>query len=178
MSKVILYISMSLDGYIAKPDDDLSFLSIVEKEGEDYGFLRFISTVETIIIGRKTYDWILNATHEFPYKDKITYVITNTPKPSVENIHFHTEGLSSLINKLKQENKRNIYCDGGAQIVNQLLQEDLLDEMIISIIPILIGNGTKLFQEGIPEQKLKLINASTYDTGLIQLHYKKQSEKS
>ena len=57
--KVILYIACSLDGYIAQPNDDLSFLSIVEKEGEDYGYADFIKKVDTVVLGRKTYDWIM-----------------------------------------------------------------------------------------------------------------------
>ncbi|GIM58346.1 dihydrofolate reductase family protein [Capnocytophaga canimorsus] len=173
MSKVILYISMSLDGYIAKPNDDLSFLSIVEKEGEDYGFERFISTVDTLIIGRKTYDWVVNAVGEFPHKEKTVYVLTKTERPSAGNIHFYTGDISLLIGKLKKESRQNIYCDGGAQIVNELLKGDLLDELIISVIPILVGNGTKLFNDNRPEQPLKLISVTPYDTGLVQLHYKK-----
>ncbi|HQS34097.1 MAG TPA: dihydrofolate reductase, partial [Sediminibacterium sp.] len=70
--KLILYISMSLDGYIAKLNDDLQFLELVEKEGEDYGYENFISTVDTIIIGRKTFDWIIGQV-DFSYSDKTTY---------------------------------------------------------------------------------------------------------
>ncbi|WP_107688150.1 dihydrofolate reductase family protein [Neisseria wadsworthii] len=172
MNKVVLYISMSLDGYIAKPNDDLSFLSIVEQEGEDYGFQDFILNVDTVIIGRKTYDWIMNVVDEFPYKDKTTYVVTKTKRPSIGNIHFYTQDLPSLVKKLKSESERYIYCDGGSQIVNELLKNDLLDEIIISVIPILVGNGTKLFNDNRPEKMLKLTNVTSYKTGLVQLHYK------
>lgn len=79
-SKVILYKAMSLDGYIAKPNDDLSFLSIVEKEGEDYGYSNFISNVDTIIMGRKTYHWVMKNVDEFPHKNKNAFIITHKEK--------------------------------------------------------------------------------------------------
>lgn len=170
--KVILYIATSLDGYIAKPNDDLDFLSIVEKDGEDYGYNDFINTVDTIILGRKTYDWVLKYAGEFLHADKNTYVITRTTRPGIGMTIFFTGDLKSLILKLINEQGKNIFIDGGAEIVNELLKDNLIDEFIISVIPVLVGDGTKLFRDGRPEQILKLVNAKTFDTGLVQLHYK------
>lgn len=171
--QVILYIAMSLDGYIAKPNDDLSFLSIVEKEGEDYGYADFVSTVDTVILGRKTYDWVMKQVGEFPHADKNAYIITRTARPTIGKTVFYTGDLTNLVIKLKSENGKNIFCDGGAEIVNELLKKDLLNEIIISVIPILVGNGTRLFKDGRPEQKLQLVNVKTFDTGLTQIHYKR-----
>ncbi len=171
--QVILYIAVSLDGYIAKPNDDLSFLSIVEKEGEDYGYADFVSTVDTVILGRKTYDWVMKQVDKFPHADKKAYIITRTAKPAIDKTVFYTGDLTDLVKKLKSENGKNIFCDGGAEIVNELLKNNLIDEIIISVIPILVGNGTRLFKDGRPEQKLKLISVKTFETGLIQLHYKR-----
>jgi len=170
--KVILYIAMSLDGYIAKPNDDLSFLSVVQQEGEDYGYADFIKSVDTVILGRKTYDWILTQVPEFPHADKDSYIITRTPQPAKGNISFYTGDLKELVLRLKSEQGKNIFIDGGAEIVNELLKQKLIDEFIISIIPILIGNGTKLFKDGRPEQTLKFVDAKKFDTGLLQVHYK------
>jgi dihydrofolate reductase len=173
--QVMLFIAMSLDGYIAKPNDDLSFLSIVEKEGEDYGYAEFTANIDTLIVGRKTYDYVLKeigATH-YDNGQRDVYVITRTERPSVGRTNFYTGSLTELVKRLKSENGKNIYCDGGAEIVNELLKNDLIDEMIISVIPILVGNGTRLFKDGRPEQKLKLVNVKTFDTGLTQLHYKR-----
>src|SRR6478735_4729084 len=114
--KVILYIAMSIDGYIAKPNDDLSFLSIVEKEGEDYGYASFIKTIDTVILGRKTYDWIMAHVPEFIHADKETFVITRTRKASIDNTHFYTDNLKELIHKLKAAQGKNIFIDGGAEI--------------------------------------------------------------
>ena len=170
--KLILYIAMSLDGYIAKPNDDLSFLSMVEKEGEDYGYAEFVSTVDTVIMGRRTYDWVTNQLG-FPHADKKAYIITGTERPTLGQTVFYTGDIGELIKKLKGEPGKNIFCDGGAQIANHLLREDLMDEMIISIIPVLVGDGIRLFEDARPEQKWKLNLVKTFDTGLVQLHYKK-----
>ena len=92
--KLILYIATSLDGYIAKPNDDLSFLSIVQKDGEDYGYSEFVSSIDTVILGRKTYDWIMAVVDEFPHMDKISYIITRTERPSIGKINFYNGTLN------------------------------------------------------------------------------------
>lgn len=171
--KVILYIACSLDGYIAKPNDDLSFLEMVQKEGEDYGYQNFVKSVDTVIMGRKTYDWVMQQVPEFPHHDKETFIITRTPKPSIGLTHFYTEDLLQLITDLKEKEGKNIFIDGGAQIVNELLKFSLIDEFMISVIPVLLGNGVKLFESNRPQNVLKMIETKTFDTGLVQLHYKK-----
>ncbi len=169
--KLILYISCSLDGYIAKPNDDLSFLSIVEHEGQDYGYADFVQSVDTVIVGRKTYDWVTGQGYEFPHSDKESYVITRQARPNKGSINFYNGDLKSLVTELKNKEGKNIFCDGGSEILNQLLTDKLFDELILSIIPIIVGNGTKLFKEGIPEQELKLKSVSQFEKGLVQLHY-------
>lgn len=171
--KVVLYIATSLDGYIAKPNDDLSFLDIVQKEGEDYGYFEFINAVDTVIVGRKTYDWVMKQVPEFPHADKNTFIITRTARPSIGKTHFYTGDLKTLVLKLKSEEGKNIFVDGGAEVIHELLKQDLIDEMIISVVPILVGEGTRLFKSGRPEQKLELLNIKHFDTGLIQTHYKR-----
>jgi len=171
--KVIFYIATSLDGYIAKPHDDLGFLSLVQKDGEDYGYAEFEYSVDTVILGRKTYDWIMKQVPEFPHAGKNSYIITRTPRPGFGKTNFYSGNIKDLIIRLKSEKGKNIFIDGGAEIVHELLKEKLIDEFIVSIIPILVGNGTKLFKEGHPEQKLKLVSTKSFDTGLVQLHYKR-----
>ncbi len=95
--KVILYIAMSLDGYIATETGNIDFLSLVEKEGEDYGYASFIETIDTVIMGRKTYDKIKSYDIPFPHSDKTCYIITHTAKPSEGSVHFYTGSIKSLI---------------------------------------------------------------------------------
>lgn len=176
MRLLSIFIATSLDGYIAKPNDDLSFLKIVEKAGEDYGYAEFTSTIDTIILGRKTYDWVLKEIGSSHYDngERDVYVITRTERTNVGRTTFYTGDITELVQQLKSENGKNIYCDGGAEIINELLKNDLIDELIISIIPVLLGNGTKLFKDGRPEQQLELVNSKTFDTGLTQLHYRRK----
>ena len=171
--KLILYIATSLDGYIAKPNDDLGFLSIVEQEGQDYGYADFIQTVDTVIVGRKTYDKVISMGFDFPHSDKDAYIITRTTRPSIGSVKFYTDDLTKLVKRLKSEEGKNIFCDGGAEIVNELLKNDLIDEFIISVIPILVGDGIKLFKEGRPELQLELVLVKSFEKGLTQLHYKR-----
>ena len=165
---------MSLDGYIAKPNDDLSFLSIVEKDGEDYGYKNFIKTIDTVIIGRRTYDWVMNQVQTFPHSDLDTYVLTRTPRPSIGKTNFYTGNIKNLVLSLKNQNGKNIFVDGGAEVVNQMLADGLIDDFIISIIPIMIGEGIRLFKDGLPEQVLELIDVKKFETGLVQLHYSRK----
>ena len=90
--------------------------------------------------------------------------------------YFYTGNLTELVHQLKAGVGKNIYCDGGAEIINELLNEDLIDEFIISVVPVLVGNGTRLFKDNRPEQKLELVDTKTFDTGLVQLHYKRGKE--
>lgn len=168
--KVILYIAMSLDGFIAKPDGDISFLSLVEQDGEDYEYSAFIETVDTVILGRKTYDKILSMGIESPYGDRKVYVLTRNSIPA-DKITYYSESLTELISSLKSQTGKNIYCDGGAETVHLFLQEKLFDELIISIIPVLLGNGIRLFGKSFTEQNIKLVSLKSFKTGLVQLHY-------
>jgi len=169
--KVILFIAASLDGYIAKTGDNMDFLSIVEQKGEDYGYNEFIKTVDTVILGRKTFDWVMKQVPQFPHADKDTYIITRTARPDDGKIKFYTGDLKELVLTLKAGNGKNIFVDGGAEVVHSLLKEKLVDEFYISVIPILLGEGVRLFKDGRPEQKLKLISSKHFEKGLVQLQY-------
>lgn len=169
--KVIVYIAASLDGYIAKNDGDISWLSIVESTGVDYGYKEFIDSIDTVIMGRKTYEKVLTLTEQYPHADKISYIISRKVKQSTKsNLIFHNDPVK-LVNDLIQIEGKSIFVDGGAEIVQCLLEQRLIDEIIISIIPILLGSGIRLFRDTLPEQHIQLLRADSYDSGLVQLHY-------
>lgn len=178
MRTLSIFIATSLDGYIAKPNDDLSFLKVVEKEGEDYGYAKFTASIDTIIVGRKTYDYVLKEIGSAHYDNgqRNVYVITRTERPGIGRTTFFTGELTELVQRLKSGSGKNIYCDGGAEIINELLKHDLVDELIISIVPVLVGNGTRLFKANRPEQRLELVSSTSFETGLAQLHYKRKRQ--
>ena len=175
MKKVVLYISMSLDGFIATEDDDLSWLSKVEKAGEDYGYHDFVASVDTYIVGRKTYDKVVEMVGEFPQRNQFDcHIITRNPKLTAEGVNFYSGNLKELIAELKTKNGKNIYCDGGGEIVNLLMKDDLIDEYIVSIIPTILGKGKRLFSGINNSLDIKLVETKAFDTGLVQVKYKRE----
>ncbi len=171
--KVILYIAESLDGFIAREDNDISWLSIVEKPDEDYGYKDFIDTIDTVIMGRRTYEKVLSFGIEFPHKDKKCYILSKTLEGNNENAQFYNGSIKDLIEMLKGKAGKNIFIDGGAEVVREFRSENLIDEYIISIVPVLLGKGIRLFKDTDTENKLSLIESKVFDSGLVQLWYEK-----
>ena len=174
--KLIMYISMSLDGFLATKDDNIDWLSIVDKEGEDYGYTEFSSTCDTYIIGKTTYDVVLKLTGgEFPQAEQMKcYVITRQELEDKDGITFYNGDLEELINKIKSEEGKNIYFDGGSLVAKLLMEKNLIDEYIISVIPTILGDGKRLFRGETARIPLDLVKTKHYESGLIQLHYKRQ----
>ncbi|MBU2912528.1 MULTISPECIES: dihydrofolate reductase family protein [Reichenbachiella] len=172
--KVILYVSMSVDGYLATEDDDLSWLDTVEREGEDYGYAAVMENVDTYLVGRKTYDKIVDIVGYLPQAEKMEcYVITRQELLPQKNIIFYNDDIEHLIDELRKESGQNIVCDGGADLVKLMMKHQLIDEFIISIIPVFLGEGKRLFKGGLLPQDIALINSTSYESGLVQLHYVK-----
>jgi dihydrofolate reductase len=169
--KCILYIACSLDGYIAAPGDNLDFLDKPEHGDNDYGYAEFTAGVDTMILGRKTFDWVLSKLPDWPHKE-YTYVWTRTPKAAHDNVEYFSGELADLIHRLKNEKGKNIFINGGSEVVHELLKRGLIDEIIISYMPVLLGEGTPLFRSGRPEQWLELVSAKTYSSGVLQVHYR------
>lgn len=171
---LILYIAASLDGYIAKPDGDIGWLSAVEAPPEDYGYAEFVKTVDTIVIGRKTYDKVLSFGIPWPHKGRKCYVLSGTKSGSDENVEFFNGDIGDLIAQIRQSPGLSIYCDGGGEIVHELIQRDLIDRYVISVIPVLLGDGIALFKPGRPQHDLALLQSTAYPSGLVQLQYERR----
>lgn len=171
--KVVLYIAQSLDGYIARADGDIGWLSAVEREGEDYGYSEFIESVDTVIMGRKTYEKVLSFGIKFPHRDKKCYVLSRTKRESDGNIQFYSGDAGELIRSIRNGEGKDIFIDGGSEVVREFLSEDLVDEYVISIVPILIGSGIRLFKETGREIMLRLTSSRAYESGLVQLKYER-----
>lgn len=169
--KVILYIAASLDGYIARQNDDIGWLSAVQRPNEDYGYNNFIEHIDTVIMGRKTYEKVLSFNIEFPHKDKKCYVLSKTLKGADSNVEFFNGDVKDLISKLNSEEGKNIFIDGGSEAVREFRSKNLIDEYIISIVPMLLGKGIRLFKETDLEIKIKLVDSKLFDSGLVQLKY-------
>lgn len=168
--KIILFIATSLDGFIATEDDSLKWLFKVEGDG-DNGYSQFLSTVDTILLGRRTYDWIMDMEKgNFPYKDKRCYVFSKSISDNNEYVEFINEGILDFVNKLKQSEGENIWIVGGGSLLHFFIREKLVDEFIITIAPTLIGRGIPLFKEIDFEMELKLQSMRQFNQ-FAQLHY-------
>jgi dihydrofolate reductase len=168
--KIILYIATSLDGYIATEDDSLEWLFKTEGEG-DNGYFDFYNTVDTILIGRRTYDWIIEQEKgEFPYKNKKCYVFSKSEKDINENVEFVNQDVVEFTNKIKKMDGGNIWLVGGGGLLNSFIKERLVDEFIITISPTLIGRGIPLFKKNDFELELKLKGMRRFNQ-FVELHY-------
>ena len=168
--KLVLYIATSLDGYIATEDDSLEWLFNIEGEG-DNGYSEFYSTVDTILIGRRTYDWIIEQEKgNFPYKNKKCYVFSKSESGKNENVEFINQDVVEFTNKIKRLDGGNIWLVGGGNLLHSFIKERLVDEFIITIAPTLIGHGIELFKKNDFELELKLKNIRRFNQ-FVELHY-------
>ena len=165
--KTILYIAVTIDGFIAREDESIDFLKPFEGTKEDYGYNNFLKSIDTIVIGNNTYKQILSF-GKFPYKNKKCYVFTkNKSKKSDENVTF-VNSTKQFLEKTKSS--ENIWLVGGSQLIQEFLKHNLIDEFILSYVPIILGGGIPLFTNN-KQKQLTLIKIKKYKSGIVQLHY-------
>jgi dihydrofolate reductase len=162
-----VYIAVSLDGFIARPDGRLDWLAPFDQSGEDYGYKAFFDGVDMLVIGRKTYDVVLGF-EKWPYEGKRCVVVTHAPPKAKHGETFHSGPVEQLVDRLGQEGVRRIYVDGGA-LIRSFFALDLVDDVTLSVIPVLLGAGIPLF--GGVERTLKLVSSRSFPSGLVQLCY-------
>jgi len=168
--KLILYIAVSLDGYIATDEHKMDWLFAVEGEG-DNGFAKFYDTIDTVLIGRTTYDWILrHETVDSIYKDKECYIFTRTEKPAFNHITFIHDNAAGFVKELKNKEGKNIWVVGGGELLQIFMKEKLVDELFVTIAPVLLGKGIPLFKDNDFQTRLLLKNINRYNQ-FVELHY-------
>lgn len=164
-----LFIATSLDGYIAGPDDDMSWLFT----DKDYGFDEFYETVDTLIMGRGTYD-VIRKMGKWPYGGKRTLVVTRSEKIEVTtpDTAYFNGSLEDLEKLLKEQGTKRSWLVGGSELISGYLKNHLVEEVVVSVHPVILGKGVELFPSGIPKTKLSFVSAEAFDSGLVQLRYK------
>ena len=165
MTKIIVYIASSLDGYIARENGDIDWLP----KPSESGYNAFYKSVDTVIMGKTTYDQVLTF-GEYPYKDKKSFVFTRTNQNKDENAEFVSD-VEKFVKDGFPNAGENIWLVGGAQIISSFLKQGVVDEIIISVIPILLGKGIPLFKNIENETKLEFVKTEKYGQ-LVDLHYK------
>lgn len=178
MTKVSVYIATSLDGFIAREDGDINWLhnsgnGTVEK-GEDFGYEAFMGTVDALVMGRKTYEKVLSFGGKWPYGNKPVFVLTTKGISIPDEISDTVSSLSGkpgeILQRLEKLGHHHLYLDGGVTI-QRFLEARLLDELIITKIPILIGSGIPLFGPLSKDVKLKHLETNSYKNGFVQSRY-------
>jgi len=169
--KISIYIATSLDGFIARKNGELDWLPA--GGSEDYGYAEFISAVDHIVMGRNTYEKVL--TFGGWHYEKKVIVLTSRDLAIPPELADKVEALHSppreLVRELKRRGARHIYLDGGATI-QRFLRAGLVDEMTITTIPVLIGEGLPLFGALDRDVKLELIKSRSFKNGFVQNQYK------
>jgi len=166
MRKIILFIASSLDGHIARENGDIDWLP--ENTASGYG--DFYKSVDTVIMGKKTYDQVLTF-GDYPYKDKKSYVFTRKIDQSKDENTEFVHDVDKLVKDIISNPGTNIWLVGGADIISTFLNLGFVDEIILSIIPVVLDKGIPLFKNIQKETKLELIKTTDYEA-LVELHYK------
>ena len=165
VTKVLVYIASSLDGYIARENGEIDWLPETAESGYDV----FYKSVDTVIMGKTTYDQVLTF-GEYPYKDKKSFVFTSSTQNKNENIEFVSD-VEKFVRDGFPGAGENIWLVGGAQIIASFFNQGAVDEIIISVIPVLLCKGIPLFHNTEDETKLELVKTEKFDQ-LVDLHYK------
>lgn len=175
MRKVQVYVAMSLDGFIARKDGSVDFL-----KGEDENdnsmdsYTEFIKNIDVVIMGHVTYKQITEefSVDSWPYKNLTTYVLTHKKIKDKDNIKFRNKSIEALISEIKQSEGSDIWICGGQDVITQSLNKDIIDLFTVTVIPVLIGKGIRLFN-GNEEELLSLKETKVFN-GMVDLIYKKR----
>ena len=170
MRKIIVYIATSADGYIARPDGDVAWLDRPMPKG-NYGIAAFYKSVDTVLMGRKTYEIALKLGQEF-YPGKKNYIFSRTrPRSRTPNVEFIDRAIGSFARQLRRREGKNIWLVGGGELIAAFLDEGQIDEFIIHVIPVFIGGGIPLIQPRHRLVPLSLLSSRSYSDGVIRLRY-------
>ncbi len=174
MRKIKLYIASSLDSFIADENGSIDWLF----SDADYGYTKFYNSIDTILVGRKTYEQSLTF-EEYPYKGKKVYVFTHNAKEqkkkkkTASDVEYVDKDIPEFVMRLIQQpfSHRDIWLLGGGEIVSLFLNAELVAEIILSVHPIILGKGIPLFNNIEKSVKLRLLESIPFESGLVQLRY-------
>ena len=170
MRKLTLYTAASLDGYIAGPNGEIDWLDIPgEPEGADYGYNAFFESIDTTLQGTTTYE-LAAGFSEDPYPGRANFVFTRKSPPPEDNEHwrFVTGDIAEFVRKLKEQPGEGIWLVGGGQINTIMLNAGLIDEIIVTYFPVVLGEGIPLFAPGASKTDFHTVSSQSYETGLVQ----------
>ena len=174
--KIIVHIAASADGYIARSDGDLDWLTSRPAPEGFYGMNAFMRAIDTTLLGRKTYEISLKLGAKFDSKTR-TIVFSRQARPAdaPPSVEFVNEAIGPFVSRLREQPGKDIWLMGGGDLIASFLDEQAIDEFVISVIPVFIGDGIPLIARRHRHVPLDLQSVERFDDGLVQLHYRVQS---
>ncbi|MTI21837.1 dihydrofolate reductase [Fulvivirga sp. RKSG066] len=171
MRKLISYMAMSIDGKIARLDGDVKWLDkIPNPDKTDYGYGDFYKSIDTTLMGRTTYEHVKSFGFDY-YKDTRNYVFSSKKSENQKYLHFISEDAVDFTKKLKTQEGKNIWLIGGGKLNASMLKAGLIDELMLFVMPIVLGEGIAAFEGLDLMHDAKLIDTKNYNNSVTYLHY-------
>lgn len=171
--KIIVHIATSTDGYIARPDGDIEWLTSRPAPAGFYGMNAFMKTIDTTILGRKTYEVSLRMGATFDSKSRsIVFSRHAPPADAPPAVEFVNGAIGSFVSRLLEQPGKDIWLMGGGDLIASFLDEQAIDEFVISVVPVFIGDGIPLLARRHRHVRLDLHSVERFEDGLVQLHYR------
>jgi dihydrofolate reductase len=170
--KIIVNIATSADGYVARTDGNLDWLTRRPTPKGFYGLPKFWRSIDAKILGRKTFDAMVKMGARFSAKD-VHYIFSRQPAPASlpAGVQFVSESVGAFAERFRRQAGKNIWMMGGGEIIGAFLDEDAIDEFIISVVPTFIGEGIPLIAPRHREAPLQLLAVQRFKDGVVQVHY-------
>lgn len=171
MAKLILFTACSLDGFIAGPKGEIDWLF----QDADYGYTDFYSSIGSLVMGYKTYEVVKAFGNPYPHLDRDNYIFSRSQHEDYESVKFVKEDPVLFIKGLKERQVEDIWLVGGGLLNGLMLENDLIDEMVMSIHPVTLGHGIPLFaQHPYKVSEFDLAESKAFPSGMMQVTYRKK----
>ena len=178
MLEIVYYVAASVDGFIAQRDGGIDWLAEFESTGEDYGYADFYASVDTLLMGSRTYEQCLTFA-EWPYTTKPVWVLSRRKDiPAHTGVFVTDQSPQSLVEELVARGARRAWLVGGGQLAATFRNSGLITEYVVSVIPVVLGAGIPLFSGAGPYHRLRLVEHTLLGSGIVQLHYQAENERS
>ena len=173
-NKIRVYIATTIDGYIARKNDSLDWLFALPKvEGIDHGYRQFFSEIDTVVVGRRTYEEDLKLGAEWTTHKRIWLLTRNEDyRPKTNKTEIIRQLNKEVIGRIKAESQKDIWVVGGGPVITEFLNLEEIDEMRLFIVPTLIGSGIRLFPNDLEDITFTVANVQHFATGMVGLTYK------
>ena len=169
--EVVYYVAASLDGYIATSNGGIEWLSPFEGKSEDYGYAAFYASIDSVLLGRRTYEQCLTF-GEWPYRGKPCWVFSHGRMKITEpGVTLTNQDPHQMASELQKRGLQRAWLVGGGELAGSFRREGLISEYIVSVVPVILGAGIPLFASGGTQEALRLAGTKAYPSGIVQLRY-------